>query len=331
METSDNLKNSHIDKSIMLFFIITFLVTATVFAFKYANYTPCNIIDFDITAKNYRAGEIIRFKDHTKGATKREWDFGDSTETRVGATPFHTYEKAGKYDVKLTINGKCENITTLTIKEKAFILDSTKLAKFKIPNSIKVGQVLKLKDETKGAVKWEWRFGETAEVNSDKKNPNYIYESAGLKTITLVVNGDPRYGTKKKIKVLPSVKKDTKPKRRIRKRQDASSLIKYAPTTVKLNNAPKTEFRAPNIKNNDFKLKLILVSNKKASAKDFSEYLCDNLQMPMTARGKKTNFIDFCDKIRGKNIKIKELEIFRNKKTNCIEYITVQYSKSGLF
>ena len=66
------------------------------------------------------------------------------------------------------------------------------------------------------------------------------------------------------------------------------------------------------------------------SAKDFSKYLCDNLQLPMTAKGKRTTFVEFCEKIKGKSIKIKELEIFRNKKNNCIEYITVQY-KSGLF
>ncbi|PKV50733.1 hypothetical protein ATE84_2799 [Aquimarina sp. MAR_2010_214] len=330
MKPSNTQRNTYMDRSIVLFFVITFFVTAAVFAFKYVNYIPCEIIDFDINAKNYRVGEIIRFKDKTKGAFKREWDFGDSSKTRSGLSPFHTFENPGQYNIKLKINGQCEGIKTIIIKEKVFILDSTKLANFKAPASIKVGEVLRLKDNTKDAHKWEWRFGETARVNSIKKNPQYIYESPGLKTITLIVNDDNRYATRKKIKVLPSNKKVNAPKKRIRRPKESSSTIKYAPKDA-IKNEPKTEFRAPDIKDSNFASKIMAVSNKKASAKDFSKYLCDNLQLQMTARGKRTTFIEFCEKIKGKRIKIKELEIFRNKKNNCIEYITIQYSKTGLF
>jgi hypothetical protein len=330
MKTSDTLPNTYIDRSVILFFIITIFITATVFAYRYINYIPCEIVEFDINAKNYRAGEIIRFKDNTKGASKREWDFGDSTKTRSGLSPFHTYEKPGKYNIKLKINGQCEGIKTITIKEKVFILDSTKLANFKAPASIKVGEVLKLKDNTKDARKWEWRFGETAKVNSTKKNPQYIYESPGLKTITLVVNDDNRYTTRKKIKVLPNNKKTSAPKKRIIRSKQSSSNIKYAPIDV-IKDAPKIEFKAPDIRNSEFATKILAVANRKASARDFSAYLCDNLQLPMSVKGKTTTFIEFCEKIKGKSIKIKELELFKNKKNNCIEYITIKYSKTGIF
>ncbi|WP_025739934.1 PKD domain-containing protein [Aquimarina pacifica] len=332
METSDGLKSTHIDKSIVLFFVITMLVTATVFAFKFVNHKPCEIVDFEANSKNYRAGDIIRFKDNTLGAIKRKWDFGDSSKVDLGAAPFHTFEKPGEYTVRLLVNDRCEGEKTIVIKEKAFVLDSTRIANFDLPASIKVGDTLRLKDKTKEAVKWEWRFGETAEINSKKKNPTYVYESTGLKTITLVVNGDPRYGIKKKIEVLPSkkVKKKT-PKRNRVQSVEATSVIKYAPSEVIINDRPKEEFRAPDIKDSAFKAKLMDVSKKKASAKDFSAYLCDNLQMPMTAKNKKMTFLDFCNKIKGKSLVIKEIEIFRNKKNNCIEYITVQYTRTGLF
>ncbi len=332
METSGGHKNIHIDKSIVLFFVITMLVTATVFAFKLINYTPCEIVSFETNSKNYRAGTIIRFKDNTAGAIKRQWDFGDSSKEGTGVAPFHTFEKPGEYTVRLLVNGRCTGEKNIVIKEKAFVLDSTRIANFDLPLSIKVGDTLRLKDKTKGAKRWEWRFGETAEVNSTKRNPTYIFESTGLKTVTLVVNGDPRYGIKKKIEVLPSVKEKKKTPKRPRVQSiEATSVIKYAPSDVIINDRPKEEFKAPHIKDSDFKAKLMEVTKKKASAKDFSEYLCDNLQLPMTVRNKKMTFIDFCNKIRGRSLVIKEIEIFRNKKNNCIEYITVQYTRTGLF
>ncbi len=330
MKTPNTIQNNHIDKSVILFFLITIGITASVFAFRYINHVPCEVVDFDINAKEFRVGEIIRFKDNTQGAIEREWNFGDSSKIGTGVTPFHTFEKPGEYEVLLMINGKCEGVKTVTIKDKVFILDSTKLARFKVPSSIKVGEVLRPKDETKEAFKWEWRFGETAEVNSTKKNPQYIYETPGLKTITLVVNNDIKYATKKKINVLPNKKKASAPKRRITRPTNTGPTIKYAPTDA-IKDAPEAEFRAPNISNRDFALKIMSVAKEKASAKDFTDYLCDKLQLPMTSRGKRTTFVEFCDKIKGKNIKIKDLKIFRNKKNNCIEYITIDYSKKGLF
>ncbi len=329
MEPKETSQNNYMDRSVILFFIITIFVTATVFAYKYVNYVPCEIIDFEINAKNYRVGEIIRFKDNTNGVLKRRWSFGDSSKFKLDISPFHTYKKPGKYVVSLTVNDKCEAVKTIIIEDKAFILDSTKLANFTIPASIKVGEVLSVKDKTKGANKWEWRFGETADINSTKKNPQYTYKSSGLKTITLIVNGDTRYATRKKIEVLPLKDKPDVPIRRRIRDEPPPTRIKYAPENAE--EAPEKEFKAPYIKDSDFKSKLIAVSKRKASAKDFSEYLCGNLQLPMTVKGRTTTFIEFCDKIKGKNIKIKEFEIFRNKKNNCIEYITIKYSKAGIF
>ena len=329
MKTNNTIQNNHIDKNVFLFFIITFFITATVFAYKYFNYIPCEIVKFDMKAKNFRVGEIIRFKDLTTGAIKREWNFGDDSKNRIGKNPFHTYEKPGTYNIKLTVNGTCEGEKQIVIKEKVFILDTTRLATFSIPPSIKVGEILKPTENTKGGQRWEWRFGETAEVNSTKKNPEYVYKSAGLKTITLVVNGDTRYASRKKINVLPKkITPNKTPRKKPRRKEELPrTSINYRPSTEVDQDDQKEEFKAPVISDRAFGKKILAVSKKEASAKDFSAYLCDNLQLPMTARGKRTTFVAFCDKIRGRGIKIKSLEIFRNKKNNCIEYITINYKR----
>ncbi|MFC5045003.1 PKD domain-containing protein [Aquimarina hainanensis] len=332
MKTTSNT-NYHIDRSIILFFIGVIIISASVFGYRLANHTPCDIVDFSFDSSSLRVGEIIRFKDKTKGiVNEREWDFGDSTKIDTRIAPFHTYEHPGQYTVRLRINGNCEGITqTLTIKEKAFVLDSTKLARFKVPVSIEVGKELRIKDETKNARTWEWRFGETADVNSTDKNPKYVYKTPGLKTITLIVNGDVRYGTKKKINVLPKPSLvDNKPVRRV-PRNSPKSTIPYAPTigVAPISDKPK-ETKAPFIGLNKLKEKLLLVADEKQTAKNFNEYLCGNLNLSIVVNRKKTTFIEFCQRIKGKGIKIKELEIVRAE-NNCIKNLVIRYSKTGLF
>lgn len=345
-ENSKGIVNYTIDKNILFIFFGVIAVTTAVIIFKITNHNPCDIVNFDVNANQYRVGEIIRFKDFSKNATTHKWNFGDSSTARYDINPFHTYTKPGKYEVTLIVNGKCEYSKKLTIKRKKSTIDSTRIANFEIPNTIKVGELLIAKDLTKGASSWEWRFGETSEVNSTYKEPTYAYTTPGLKTVTLVVNGDPRYSTQKQINVLPAIvieKIQPKKVERTPESQSASSELPRAPKQTFIPNAPPVENAAseesstkkkknkPSISRSAFAKKLIEVSEEKATAQDFQKYLCGgNLQTNTSAKGKKTTFIEFCEKIKGKKIKIKSLELFKNKQTNCIEYISVDYSK-GMF
>ncbi len=332
--------SNHIDKNVILILLGTIIVAATTVVIKIFNSDPCEIVDFGVEANQYRVGEIIRFKDFSDNVTERQWSFGDSTELRYTENPFHTYANPGTYKVELVVNGKCTLEQEIVINKKVSIIDSTKIAQFKIPNTIKVGDLLQAKDLTLKATSWEWRFGETSEVNSTFQNPTYSYLTEGLKTVTLIVNGDPRYSSQKKITVLPKTGKTTKMSKREERRtlrqekRDRESIIKYDPT---INNAPPASVKQepkevkPEIKQisrTAFAKKVIKVSKKEATANDFKPYLCDNLQVTTMAKGKKTTFLEFCEDIKGKKIKIKSLELFKNEKNKCIEYISIDYSKS---
>lgn len=337
-ENSKGIINYAIDKNILFIFFGVSLLALFILIFKAIIHTPCDIVNFAINAKQYRVGEIIRFKDFSKNATTHKWSFGDSSAVRYDINPFHTYTKPGKYNITLTVNGKCDFTREITIKRKRPTIDSTRIAKFEIPNTIKVGELLTAKDLTKGATSWEWRFGEDSEVNSTYKNPTYSYTKPGLKTVLLIVNGDPRYGSQKQINVLPEIViEKVKPKKIHRTPSPAvtSTSLPRAPGAIP--NAPpekpikKKKEKNPSISRSAFAKKIISVSEGKASAKDFRPYLCGgNLQTNTSAKGKKTTFIEFCEKIKGKKIKIKSLELFKNKQTDCIEYISVDYSK-GMF
>ncbi|GAA3515736.1 hypothetical protein GCM10022393_32130 [Aquimarina addita] len=339
MEESNNTANYHLDKNLILLFVFTILVTASIFAYKFINYAPCEIEAFNFSKGNLRVGEIIRFKDNTKGVIKREWDFGDGSRPGKISNPFHTYTKSGEYIVKLQVNGSCKWEEKLTIKEKAFVLDSSRIAKFDIPDKIEVGEKIQLFDKTKEATSWEWRFGESGRVDATQKNPEYVYESPGEKTILLIVNNDPRYGFKKRVNVFekeieivapprgnPPVRRTDPPV--IPDRPDIDPISIDPP--VPLPPPPPTRKNAPNIGEEKFKTLLALVSAKKATADNFKEYLCNDVNLPIQVNNKDTTFKEFCKKIRGKGIKIKELNIKKGD-YNCITSIEIKYSNLSIF
>jgi len=333
---NQNAFPKHIDKTVIRFFLAVFFISASVFAYRYSKYEPCKEIAFEIKAKEFRQEGLIKFIDQTENANSWEWDFGDSTVVGTGREALHNYKKPGEYNVRLLVNGICEKNELITIKEKRFVLDSTKLAKFTLPSTITVGEVLKVKDSTNNASTWEWRFGETNEANSKEKNAEYTYTEPGLKTVSLVVNGDVKHSTAKQIDVLPLDEPEdiinpiTKPKRPLgydikAKPKALGSGIKDRPSS---GNKPSS---APYINDDQFKNKLLLVSARKLKSGNFSKYFCGDLNKQILVNGKETTFLKFCETIKGKRLKVKDLELHRVPGSNCINTVSIKHNKFSLF
>ncbi|MFD0862850.1 PKD domain-containing protein [Sungkyunkwania multivorans] len=320
--------NHHLDKNVIIFFLMVMLASATAFTYKFIDYEPCEEVVMEVPEDELRVGDVVRFKDNTANVKDRVWNFGDSTDISKRITPSHIYKKPGEYQVTLTVNGKCEAVKLITIREKPFVLDSSKLARFDIPETIKLGTVLKVEDETPNSVSREWRFGETASVNSTDKVAEYTYATPGLKTILLVVNGDVKHSTKKKLNVLPVEKPKEKvtitkiPTRKISGIKEAPKDIKDAPSTPVAECTP--------ISTNSMKSKLILLSQNKLGPEAFKPYLNGDLNLSVVANKKKMTFIELCEKIRDKKIKIKSLFIDKGD-NKCVRTMTINYSRTGLF
>lgn len=319
--------NYHLDKTVLLFFAIAFFFFGSVFAYKLITKEDCGEVQFKMDGKEYRVGELIRFTDYSENAIKWTWDFGDSTGIRNERNPYHTFSKPGKYDVKLIVNQSCELIKTITIEEKKFVLDSTKLPVFEIPKETMVGKKITVKDKTDRATTWEWRFGETANVNSYEKEPEYTYKEAGLMTISLVINGELQHMGKQTIKVLPKPEK----KNRVELEKRVESLdrdIKYEPSIgIKEEKKEKKIEKAPFISKKEFGDLLLLIANKEATAQIFEPYMCGQLNMSVIVNKKKEDFLVFCQKIINKRIIVKEIQIIRDKETNCITNVIMDISK----
>ena len=62
---------------------------------------------------------LIGFRDDSKGQiTKWHWDFGDGS-TSSEQHPIHRYEKAGEYDVRLSIEGPAGRAEWIKIRDVA--------------------------------------------------------------------------------------------------------------------------------------------------------------------------------------------------------------------
>ncbi|AEH02119.1 PKD domain-containing protein [Lacinutrix sp. 5H-3-7-4] len=325
-----NNSSSHIDKTVIYVFLFVFFASISVFAYRYTKYSPCENVTFNIDKAQNTVGELIKFKDVTDTAESWYWDFGDNSIASTQKEPLHVYKTPGDYTVKLIVNDICEATQTVSIAEKKEVLDPTKFPIFELQKTIKVGQKLRVNDETENASTWEWRFGETAKINANTKRASYVYTEPGLKTVSLVVNGDLKYVTKKTIEVLPLAETKRKPIDIPQAPSKPSVDIKYKPESA-IKDKPSTPKLAPYISEADFKAKMMKVSKEEMSAKQFSEYFCGDINKKIVANGRNTTFLVFCEKISDKKIRIKKLEIFRDKGSNCINTITIDCRIRGLF
>ena len=330
-----SMKNmsTHIDKSVIYLFLGVFLIAAITFSFRYAKYPPCDEVLFFVDKKELKAGEIIQFKDKTEGAKEWKWEFGDNTGIFSQKEPLHVFKEEGDYKVRLLVNNTCERIEIVSIKAKVILIDSTRFPVFTLPENIVVGEELKVEDITESAATWEWRFGENASIDAKTRIAEYVYVESGLKTVSLIVNGDLTYIGKKKINVLPLPEE----KERITKigveRRDKRLDVKRAPlaNTSKKESEKDKPSVTPFITDINFKNKIKMVSNEKLSPQAISGFFCGEVNPLVVVNGKSTTFLVFCEKIKGKKIKIKSLNLIRNKGSNCIKAFTIEYKKSGLF
>ncbi len=338
--SKSNNESMHLDKLVIYLFIGAFLISAVSLAFKITKSASCGEVFFnhDSSSSTYRAGESIIFSDKTDGAEKWKWEFGDSTEVDNTKDPTHVYKNAGVYEIKLLVNGICKKTESITIKDKRIIRDSTKYPVFTLPATIKVGQTLKVKDETENADTWEWRFGVNASVDSKEKRAEYVYEEAGLRTVSLIVNGLDEYQMRKRIEVIPIGGKKSRITEIGETRERGWDIPDAPPTSEEEGVAvKKTEdgkpLPVPYINDRLFGLQLLEIAKEKVRPQDLGrKYFCGELDMPIYVNTKKTTFLEFCESIKGKK-KLKNLDvvIIRGKiPVNCIESITITYKKGWL-
>ncbi|MGI8634253.1 MAG: PKD domain-containing protein, partial [Segetibacter sp.] len=131
-----------------------------------------------------RVSPVAVIKDNMPVASY-EWDFGDGSKS-TSATPSHTYNTPGTFDVKLIITTAAGCTDTFTLKQ-AVEAGNRPITKFAAdPKDVCAEAPVSFTDlTTTGTVnKWQWFFGDGG--TSNIQNPTYVYNDTGYFSVTLI-------------------------------------------------------------------------------------------------------------------------------------------------
>ncbi|MDN3672779.1 PKD domain-containing protein [Flavobacterium branchiarum] len=339
------MNKKNIDTRVIIFFCFLFLTGIIIYTLQIYNNLDCKETKFHIFSDNFQTEEPIAFYDKTPNAKLWRWDFGDGTEQDVRQNTLHVYKNAGKYQVTLTINNNCILTKEIEIKYK-YAKNKKGTPKINVPNVISVGKPAYFQSESENAKTWEWAFGENKSIDETSQNPVYKFTTSGEKVITLIINGDYSRVAKRTIYVHPKVIKKTNPldvtsyiyekstesfalPRGTVKKDPLEEMLQYVPVAPKNKTTKDTISvikKAPKVSEDQFEILLIKVTQGNKVKDDFTEYLCDNLDIPIVKNNKDLlTFSQLCASIKGKKIRIESIRLNKDKQNNCIKGINISY------
>jgi C1A family cysteine protease/PKD repeat protein len=146
------------------------------------------VADFSAKPTSGNTPLSVTFTDKSTGSpTSWTWNFGDGTSSTT-KSPVHTYSKAGKYTVSLTVkNNKGSNTKTISTYINVAAAPIKPVAAFSAtPISGKAPVNVAFTDTSTGTpTKWKWTFGDG--TTSVQQNPIHKYSKAGNYTVALTV------------------------------------------------------------------------------------------------------------------------------------------------
>lgn len=332
MFVSNQLKKSF-DIKVPILFLSVFVISALILVYKIANKEECSTTSFNIDAPSYKVGELIIFSDNSKNAYSWRWYFGDNSQISFRSKVGHSFSKEGEYMVTLVINNECSIDKLITILPRTETIDESLMPKFKAPTYVLEGDEVEFEDRTTGSESWEWRFGETNKVDSFDEKCTYVFSSPGEKMVSLVVNGDYKHVTIKKIFVIP--KKEEK-----EKKVKYKSEVPWNPFQNVSDAPPEEEIittkieKGPEIGNADAnRINDIvdLVTDGNITYDDFLKYFCKyDLPIVVYKDGKTTPLKTFYYQVKKEKVKIKNLSIQKNQ-DDCIKVISIDKKYKSVF
>ena len=149
---------------------------------------PNLLADFSASPTSGNSPMRATFTDNSKGSPASwRWSFGDGTYS-TEKNPAHTYSKAGKYTVSLTVRNTASSNTAT---KSSYInvgapLKAPVAAFLASPTSGETPMKVVFTDRsTNFPTSWRWSFGDGN--TSIQQNPEYTYSKAGRYTVSLVV------------------------------------------------------------------------------------------------------------------------------------------------
>jgi hypothetical protein len=322
------IARTSLDSTVIYTFFVFIAIFLGVFAFRVFTGEDCSKVGFVATSDSFRAGEVVSLRDTTFGAKEWEWNFGDGSAISKIKAPVHVFEKEGKYNIELLVNGKCEKKLTLTILPKKIVqVERAKLVLpvISVPKFIFSGEPASFFADSTNGVNFEWNFGETDRTDATGKQVQYTFASTGNKNITLYVDGKANVVTKQ-VKVIkrsgkqPSAEEVVAQKQEEAKKQEEVKKQEEAKAAAAL--------KAPLISDDDFAELLNKVVKGKMQLSDVLEYACGKSTIPVTVNNAdRLTLADFIQKLKENNRSIIKKVRLRTNANNCVLEIEVETKK----
>ena len=235
----------------------------------------CPDIKIIVSAQNVTENTPFTVSCISPGVNKWDWDFGDFSPHANTSKITHTYRSAGKYNLKLVVNGnqKCNSTLLLTVGQdvsatSATASESTDFA-IEGPTTAPVGHPVKYRETSGKATSWAWTSSDSKGIDATGQDATYTFATAGKKTVYVTVNGNKGKASLDVNVVAPAAGGPAKPR----------------------------------ITEDGFRKMLADVVNKKSDVPAFNSVLC-NLKMVVNYKlGKdkpaQKTFDDFCKDIKG--------------------------------
>lgn len=184
-------KKKVFDRNILIIVGFVVLLALAFIIFRLVTTKKCPEVKFQIVEQNPTEKTPINFVDQTEGATRWEWDFGDSTEHVFSQTATHTYATAREYIVTLKVNGSCAQTQHLIVTSQYIQVDTTlPVGNISGPATVTLGKAATFKDISNNAQSWEWDFGESGTIDATTKEATYTFQKAGMHTVQLIINNN---------------------------------------------------------------------------------------------------------------------------------------------
>lgn len=325
---ANNQIKTHFDNKVVITFMLVFILSCGLLAFKKSNEVDCSIYDFTTDTTHYVVGDVITFSENSENAYSWRWYFGDGTDISYKSKEIHSFAKSGTYKVKLLVNETCEIEKTIKVLPKPIVEVKEVLeVDFDSPIKVEQGEVIRFEDKTEGAESWEWKFGESSKIDSKEKNPTYKFKTIGVKTVSLVINGDKRNRALKDIVVIAKV---VKPKGN--KRTTITKTVPVDTISKVINEEKEIPVVIKTINETELEKLVYSISENKTSLFNFKNQFCDD-NLPKVRINTDSRYMtldQFYKAIKNKGIKVREIKIYKEK-DKCIETIYVNFKYKTFF
>jgi len=320
----------HYDSKVYFSFLIIFLFGAGVLVAKYVKQENCDNVGFDIIAQTFTTGDLIEFKSIGDANFKWEWDFGDRSKKEYVSNTLHKFDSVGLYNITLKVNNSCEVNRQLYIKQRVYVTKSENhlVPVIKFPEQIRAGDVVTFECTSAFAKKWEWRFGESEEVQDISAITKYTFEEEGSYKISLIVNDDIKNALIKTIEVLPR-KNERRRQRRNTIDPVDDVLLDQIPDEPDVDTS--TEVKKIVFSRKSAKKMLEDYALGKIDYADIKHNFCSSNIRVVNPNGKISSIKELFKEIRGKQINVIDISLYKNESTGCVKTINVDLKIKGAF